>query len=61
MINDISKVFIEEGNELVSDLESYLIDLESNGVSADIVNGIFRVMHSLKGGSSMFGFTKLDL
>ena len=60
MINDISKIFIEEGNELVSDLESYLIDLESSGVSADIVNGIFRVMHSLKGGSSMFGFTKLD-
>ena len=59
-MQDINKIFIEEGNELVSDLESHLIDLEASGVSSDIVNGIFRVMHSLKGGSSMFGFTKLD-
>ena len=59
-MQNINKIFIEEGNELVSDLESHLIDLEASGVSSDIVNGIFRVMHSLKGGSSMFGFTKLD-
>lgn len=59
-MQDVNKIFIEEGLELVSNLESYLMDLESNGVSEEIVNGIFRVMHSLKGGSSMFGFHKLD-
>jgi len=59
-MQNIKKIFIDEGTELVSNLESHLIELENNGISEDIVNGIFRVMHSLKGGSSMFGFIKLD-
>ena len=59
-MEDISKIFIEEGFELVSNLETHLMDLETNGVSEEIINGVFRVMHSLKGGSSMFGFNKLD-
>lgn len=60
MQNNIKNIFIDEGFELVSNLESFLMELETNGVTSDNVNGIFRVMHSLKGGSSMFGFAKLD-
>jgi two-component system chemotaxis sensor kinase CheA len=59
-MQNVKKIFIDEGLDLVNELESLLIELESNGASEEIVNGIFRIMHSLKGGSSMFGFQKLD-
>lgn len=52
--------FIEEANDLINDLEKALLELESNPKDSDIVQNIFRVMHSLKGGSSMFGFVKMD-
>jgi two-component system chemotaxis sensor kinase CheA len=52
--------FIEEANELINELEKSLLELESNPNDPEIVQQIFRVMHSLKGGSSMFGFNKMD-
>lgn len=52
--------FIEEANDLINDLEKSLLDLESDPENSEIIQQIFRVMHSLKGGSSMFGFTKMD-
>ncbi len=52
--------FIEEASDLINDLEKSLLELESNPNNPEIVQQIFRVMHSLKGGSSMFGFVKMD-
>jgi len=52
--------FAEEANELINDLEKSLLELEGNPNNHEIVQQIFRVMHSLKGGSSMFGFNKMD-
>ncbi len=52
--------FKEEANDLINDLEKALLILESTPDDPDIVQQIFRVMHSLKGGSSMFGFNKMD-
>lgn len=54
------KKFIEEASDLVNDLEKALLVLSNNFKDKAIIEQIFRVMHSLKGGSSMFGFTKID-
>lgn len=52
--------FKEEANELIAELEHLVLKLESNRTEQSIVEQVFRVMHSLKGGSAMFGFTLID-
>lgn len=52
--------FIEEAIDLINDLENALLFIESNPDDKDLLNKIFRIMHSLKGGSDMFGFHKMD-
>lgn len=52
--------FIDEANDLINELEKVLLELESQPDNSDLIQQVFRVMHSLKGGSAMFGFTKMD-
>ncbi|MCK5820581.1 MAG: chemotaxis protein CheA [Bacteroidales bacterium] len=52
--------FIEEAKELLSSLESSLLELEHNPGNSSIINEIFRIMHSLKGSGAMFGFTRIS-
>jgi len=52
--------FVDEAKELVNELEKALLELEGNAQNQELIQQVFRVMHSLKGGSSMFGFTKID-
>ena len=52
--------FIEEATDNISNLEEALLKLENDPNSTDLVERVFRSMHSLKGGGSMFGFNKLS-
>jgi len=52
--------FIEEASELIEGIESELISLESNPDDKLIIDKIFRVMHTLKGTASMFGFNSIE-
>jgi len=52
--------FIEEATENIADLEDALLSLENNPDDSDLVERVFRAMHSLKGGGAMFGFQKLS-
>jgi two-component system chemotaxis sensor kinase CheA len=52
--------FVEEANDLINELEKVLLELEAQPTNIDVIQQIFRVMHSLKGGSAMFGFNKMD-
>lgn len=52
--------FIIEANELIQDLEKAILALEANLSDADIIEQIFRIMHSLKGEGSMFGFETIS-
>lgn len=52
--------FVDEANDLINDLEKTLLELEANPTNMDVIQSVFRVMHSLKGGSAMFGFHKMD-
>lgn len=51
--------FIEEANDLIASLEKTLLALEHNMEDKGLVEKVFRVMHTLKGNSSMFGYEKM--
>ena len=57
---DFQEKFVEEARELVYGLESRLISLESNPGDKVAVDEVFRVMHTLKGTASMFGFESIE-
>lgn len=58
-MSDLHSVFIEEATDLLNDLETALLTLESTPADKSAVEQVFRVMHTLKGNSSMFGFNKM--
>ncbi|NBC81774.1 MAG: chemotaxis protein CheA [Bacteroidetes bacterium] len=53
------EVFKEEADDLINQLEEYLLQLEGNYNDADAINQIFRIIHTLKGNSNMFGYCEL--
>jgi len=59
-MDSFKKKFVEEAMELIDKLEGALLDLEKNPQDADIIQQVFRIMHTLKGNSSMFGFDLID-
>lgn len=52
--------FIEEAKEFIQGLEESLLILEQNPNEINIINEIFRIMHSLKGSGAMFGFENIS-
>ncbi len=53
------QVFFEESAEHLASMESLLVALDLEAPEADQLNAIFRAAHSIKGGSSTFGFTDM--
>lgn len=51
-----SEIYRIEATELLSDLESALLDLESTPEDEELIGRIFRAMHTIKGSGSMFGY-----
>jgi two-component system chemotaxis sensor kinase CheA len=56
--DDLLKDFITESDELVQQVEQDLLTLEGSS-DPEVLNRIFRGMHTIKGTSSFFGFEKL--
>ncbi len=54
------KVFLEEVDELTTDLEEALMELDDNREDTDLINRIFRSLHTIKGSSGMYGFDNLS-
>ncbi|MGH8230151.1 MAG: Hpt domain-containing protein, partial [Steroidobacteraceae bacterium] len=48
--------FFEEGFEALDAMEAALLALDTGAPDPEIINTIFRVAHSIKGGSATFGF-----
>ena len=59
-MDNFQKKFLEEASDLISRLEQSLLELEQNMNDPDLVDGVFRIMHSLKGGGGMFGFENVS-
>ena len=51
------ETFFAESNEALDSMEAALLKLSAGDADLDLINTIFRVAHSIKGGSATFGFT----
>ncbi|MGM0418974.1 MAG: chemotaxis protein CheA [Thermodesulfobacteriota bacterium] len=56
---EILESFVDESLEGLESLDSYFIDLEKNPENTEIINSIFRPVHSIKGSSAFFGLLKV--
>lgn len=50
------QAYREEAYELLTELESSLLELEENPEDMDLIGRVFRAMHTIKGSGAMFGF-----
>ena len=59
--DEILDLFLEESAEHLEGIESDLLAIEQCGenVNTELVNKVFRAMHTIKGGSSFFGLNKI--
>ncbi|MGH8259031.1 MAG: Hpt domain-containing protein, partial [Steroidobacteraceae bacterium] len=51
--------FFEESFEALDAMEAGLLQLDVGAPDPDVINTIFRVAHSIKGGSATFGFSEI--
>jgi len=56
MIDTHREAFKEEAYELLSELETSLLELEERPDDNEIIGKVFRAMHTIKGSGAMFGF-----
>lgn len=52
-------IFAQESEQLLLDMESALLSLESDPDDSEMINSLFRAMHTIKGSSGLFGFTPI--
>ncbi|MFQ5870300.1 MAG: Hpt domain-containing protein, partial [Candidatus Zixiibacteriota bacterium] len=56
---ELTKQFILEVREHLQSVEPNLLKLEEEPDNQEVLNDIFRSMHTIKGGSSFFGFERI--
>jgi two-component system, chemotaxis family, sensor kinase CheA len=59
-MESLHEVFFEEAAELILEMDNTFLSLETTPEDEELLNTIFRCVHSIKGASSMFGFTELS-
>ena len=52
-------IFLEESRELLTEIEETLLQLNQSPDDKELLNKLFRALHTIKGSGSMFGFTKV--
>jgi len=57
---DALQGFIDESNDSLQGIEADFVALEDDPGNAEIINRIFRPVHSLKGNSGFFGLTNIN-
>lgn len=58
-VEALREVFRDEAAELLNQMEMPLIELESNPSDPELINTVFRALHTIKGSGSMCGYSKL--
>ena len=58
-MQEILNDFLTESNEMLEVLDQRFVTLESDPNNADLLNEIFRAMHSMKGSAGFLGFNHL--
>ena len=54
-----SELFVEESLDLLKNIETPLLELEENPENSELINSVFRSMHTIKGSAGMFGFSDI--
>lgn len=55
-----SELFIEESLDLLKNIELPLMELEERPDDTELINSVFRSMHTIKGSAGMFGFNDIS-
>ncbi len=58
-MKEILDEFVQEAEEIIENLDQQLIELESDPTNKDLLNEIFRGMHTLKGGAGFLGLESI--
>ncbi|WP_457641137.1 chemotaxis protein CheA [Persephonella sp.] len=58
-MREILEEFLVEADEILANLDQDLIELETNPTDKELLNKIFRGMHTLKGGAGFLGLTSI--
>jgi len=61
MMEQAITTYREEAGELLAELETSLLDLEETPDNSDLINRVFRAMHTIKGSGAMFGFDEIAI
>lgn len=56
----MEQFFKDEAAELIHELENNLVLLEKEPENTDMLNAVFRIMHTLKGSGGMFGYVTVS-
>jgi two-component system chemotaxis sensor kinase CheA len=59
MIEAHIATYREEANELLTELETSLLELEETPEDVELIGRVFRAMHTIKGSGAMFGFDEI--
>ncbi len=54
------QAFIEEATDLLTELENALLELEDAPGDQELIDRVFRAMHTIKGSGAMFGFDDIS-
>ncbi len=58
-LNELLGYYFEEANQILSQLENSILGLEKNPSDIEIINEIFRAVHTLKGSSASMEFKEI--
>src|SRR3569832_1472213 len=58
-LTQLHDAFFEESFEALDSMEAALLKLDIGAPDKELINTIFRVAHSIKGGSATFGFSDI--
>ena len=58
-MKEIFEEFLVEADEILEELQNDLVELEQNPEDKELLNKIFRGMHTLKGGAGFLGLTSI--
>ena len=53
------EVYRQEADELLAEIEETVLEIEENPGDREILNRLFRAVHTIKGSGAMFGFDKV--
>lgn len=59
MMEQAIATYREEAGDLLAELESSLLELEERPDDDELINRVFRAMHTIKGSGAMFGFDEI--